>query len=112
MAQGSKGGQGVQEIERLAGLQLIAARSEAVQFPEELPEALALLQLLAAQRLLPSQEMRDQRNLGKVFNRFHLHVRMMQVGTIRDHPVVRHENSVELGNQRFECSGKLRRSRL
>jgi len=44
-------------------------------------------------------------DLRKVFDSFHLHVGRLQIGSVGDYAVVRHENGVEIGDQRLESFG-------
>ena len=78
--------------ERRSGLGALVLTARRQQFAE----------FLAVERLLSSEQVGHQRDLGKMLHRFHLHVGMMQVGAIGDDAMVRHENGVVLGNQGFE----------
>ena len=69
--------------------------------------AIEFFQFFAAQRLLASKQMCDQSNLGKVLNRLHLHVCVMEVGPVRDYAVIRHQQGVILRDQWRQGVGEL-----
>src|SRR6266581_744595 len=61
-----------------------------------------LLKILLTQQLLPTQGMRDQRNLREMFHGFHSHIGKQQVLSIGDDSVIGHQNSIVFGDQRRE----------
>src|SRR5258706_7309904 len=53
-----------------------------------------LLDVNPGERLLPAQQVRDQRNLREVFHRLHFHVGVFDGISVGHHAMIRHQNGV------------------
>jgi len=67
------------------------------------------LQIFALQRLLPSEQMSDESDLGKMLDGLHLHVSVMKRIGVSNHAMVGHEDGIVLGDQGFKRIGKFGR---
>ena len=70
-----------------------------------------LLHFFFAERLGLAEHVSYERDLGEVLHRFHLHERALKRRTISHHAMVRHQDRVMMGNQRFERVRQLRSAR-
>jgi len=75
--------------------------------PVAVPYGKKFFEMRAIERLLFTEQLSHESNLGKVLDRFHLHICGLKIRAVGDNPMVRHENGVEVGDKRLQGLGQL-----